>query len=99
MRSGRKQKTRHRRATRAVSGGTTRLIKPAHTAQPLGESNRTLEPPAHCDGIMRQDAKGWRVPDALIEASGTAERGLMPGRFMSTVTILVIIFITIITWF
>lgn len=53
----------------------------------------------HHAGILRFGSEGWRLPEALAEASETGPTDFMPGRVMLVITILAIGFIAIIAWF
>jgi hypothetical protein len=48
---------------------------------------------------MRPEINATRVPEALMEASGAGDRGMLPGRFVLTVAALAVAFIAIISWF
>lgn len=85
---------RRRRLLQAVKGGTLRLRKEpqaAATPDDVAEPRRA--------GILRFDSKGWRLPEALAEAGETESNGLMPGRVVSVIAILAIIFIALMAWF
>jgi hypothetical protein len=53
----------------------------------------------HHAGVLRFDSEGWRLPEALVEASETGSTDFMPGRVMLVITILAIVFIAIMAWF
>jgi hypothetical protein len=95
LKRNKKTKRVRRRLIQAVKGGTLRLRKePQTTAAPEAgeEPNRT--------GILRFDSEGWRLPEALAEAGETEEsNGLLPGRVVSVIAILAVVFIVIIAWF
>jgi hypothetical protein len=93
----RNKKTRRgrRRLLQAVKGGTLRLRKePQAAAAPeAGAEPRRA-------GILRFDSEGWRLPEALAEAGETEEsNGLLPGRVVSVIAILAVVFIAIMAWF
>jgi hypothetical protein len=50
-------------------------------------------------GAMRFDSEGWRLPEALAEAGETESNDLRPGRVVSIIAILAIVFIAIMAWF
>ena len=83
-----------RRLLQAVKGGTLRLRKkPRATAAP----DAAEEPPRA--GILRFNSEESRLPEALAEAGETEPNGLMPGRVVSVIAILAIVFIAIMAWF
>ena len=85
---------RTRRILQAVKGGTLRLRKePRAAAAPDAEEKLPR------GGILRFDSKDLRLPEALAEAGETESNGFMPGRVVSVIAILAIIFIAIIAWF
>jgi hypothetical protein len=89
-----KSKRGRRRLLQAVKGGTLRLRKePQTAAEPHVEANN------HHPGVLRLDSEEWRLPEALVEAGEPESKGIMPGRVMSTISILAIIFIAIMAWF
>jgi hypothetical protein len=53
----------------------------------------------HPAGIRRFSSEGLRLPEALAEAGETESDGLMPGRVVSVITIVAVIFISIMAWF
>jgi hypothetical protein len=75
---------------KVVSGGPVRLTstKKLHADPSLEFASRSLN---NNLGILR--------PDAPKEADDVRGSALLPGRIMLTITILALIFITIITWF
>jgi hypothetical protein len=94
LKRNKKTKRGRRRLLHAVKGGTLRLRKePQAAAAP-----EACEEPRH-PGILRLDSKGWRLPEALAEAGETESNGLLPGRVVSVITILAIVFIAIMAWF
>jgi hypothetical protein len=48
---------------------------------------------------MRLDSGELRLPEALAEAGETESNGLLPGRVVSVIAILAIVFIAIMAWF
>jgi hypothetical protein len=84
-----------RRLLHAVKGGTLRLRKePQATTAPAA-----AEEPLRA-GILRFDSEGWRLPEALAEEARESEsNGVMPGRVVTVISILAIIFIVIMAWF
>jgi hypothetical protein len=94
LRRNKKPKRMRRRVIQAVKGGTLRLRKePKAKATPeAGEEPR----PA---GILRFDSEGMRLPEALAEAGESESNGLLPGRVVSVIAILAVVFIAIIAWF
>src|SRR5262245_35566548 len=87
-------KRRRRRLLQAVKGGTLRLRK---EPQPAAAPAAAEEPPRA--GVLRLDSKGWRLPEALAEAGETELDGLRPGRVVSVIAILAVVFIAIMAWF
>jgi hypothetical protein len=85
---------RRRRFLQAVKGGTLRLRKQPQAAAAPEDSEKPRGA-----GILRFDSKGWRLPEALAEAGETESNGFMPGRVVSVIAILAIVFIAIIAWF
>ncbi len=85
---------KRRRILQAVKGGTFRLRK-----EPQAKAAPDAEETLPRGGILRFDSKGWRLPEALAEASETESNGFMPGRVVSVIAILAIVFIAIIAWF
>jgi hypothetical protein len=94
LRRNKKPKRGKRRLLQAVKGGTFRLRKePQATAAPeAGEEPRRA-------GILRFDSEGWRLPEALAEAGETESNGLLPGRVVSVIAILAVVFIAVMAWF
>src|SRR5262249_3241782 len=95
MAVNRDKKTRRgrRRLFHAVKGGMFRLRKePQAAAAP----DAAALPRA---GAMRFDSEGWRLPEALAEAGETESNDLRPGRVVSIIAILAIVFIAIMAWF
>jgi len=87
-------KRRRRRLLQAVKGGTLRLRKePQATPAPAAAE----EPPRA--GVLRFDSEGWRLPEALAEAGETESNGHKPGRVVSVIAILAVVFIAIMAWF
>jgi hypothetical protein len=96
MAVNRKKRTRRgrRRLFHAIKGGMLRLRKePQAAAAP----DAAAAPPRA--GAMRFDSEGWRLPEALAEAGETESNDLRPGRVVSIITILAIVFIVIMAWF
>src|SRR5215475_12772194 len=96
MAVNRNKRTRRgrRRLFRAVKGGMLRLRKePQAAAAP----EAAAAPPRA--GAMRFDSEGWRLPEALAEAGETESNDLRPGRVVSIIAILAIVFIAIMAWF
>jgi hypothetical protein len=94
LRRKKKPKRSRRRLFQAVKGGTFRLRKEpqAATAPETGKEPRPT-------GILRLDSEGWRLPEALAEAGETESNSLLPGRVVSVIAILAIVFIAIMAWF
>jgi hypothetical protein len=93
VKRNKRTKRRRRRFLQAVKGGTLRLRKePQAAAAPAA----TEEPPRA--GVLRFDSEGSRLPEALAEAGETESNGLKPGRVMSVIAILAVVFIAIIAW-
>jgi hypothetical protein len=94
LRRNKKPKRSRRRLFQAVKGGTFRLRKEpqAETAPETGKEPRPT-------GILRFDSEGSRLPEALAEAGETESNGLLPGRVVSVIAILAIVFIAIMAWF
>jgi hypothetical protein len=80
----------HRRRPKVVSGGPVRLTstKKLHADPALESASRNS---SNNLGILR--------PDTPKEVGDVRPSALFPGRIMLTITILALIFITIITWF
>src|SRR5215510_15358592 len=94
VKRNKRMKRGRRRFLQAVKGGTFRLRKePQAAAAPAAAE----EPPRA--GVLRLDAEGWRLPEALAEAGETESNGLRPGRVVSVIAILAVVFIAIMTWF
>ena len=89
-------KGRSRRLLQAVKGGPFRLRKRRRAAVPAPSDNGAA---ARSAGVLRYDSDGWRLPEGLAEAGETESKGFLPGRVMSVITILSIIFILIMAWF
>ncbi len=85
---------RRRRLLEAVKGGTLRLRKEPQAAPAPAA---TEEPPRA--GVILFDSEEWRLPEALAEAGETESKGLKPGRVVSVIAILAVVFIAIIAWF
>jgi hypothetical protein len=85
---------RRRRFLQAVKGGTLRLRKEPQAAPAPAAAE---EPPRA--GVLRLDADGWRLPEALAEAGETESNGLKPGWVVSLIAILAVVFIAIMAWF
>ncbi|MBO0724639.1 MAG: hypothetical protein J2P52_03485 [Blastocatellia bacterium] len=93
--NGRKRTRRGRRRRRqAIIGGTLRL----RNETPVASAPDAAEGPHHA-GILRPDSEEWRLPEALAEAGEADSNSFRPGRVMSAITILAIVFIAIMTWF
>lgn len=100
MKQGRLKKRLRRTVRKVISGGTTRLVKPA--AVTIAQQSHDPVIPASDEGLLRLTTETLRLPSALAEASETSESGrhwMMPGRVMLTITTAAIAFIAIITWF
>jgi hypothetical protein len=82
------------RILQAVKGGTLRLRKEPQAAP----APASTEEPARA-GVLRFDSEGWRLPEALAEAGETESDGVRPGRVVSAIAILAVVFIAIIAWF
>jgi hypothetical protein len=83
-----------RRLLHAVKGGPLRLRKePQAAAAPAAAE----KPPRA--GVLLFDSKGWRLPEALAEAGEAESNGSGPGRAVSVIAILAIVFIAIMAWF
>ncbi|HZF37466.1 MAG TPA: hypothetical protein VE715_01465 [Blastocatellia bacterium] len=94
MKRNKGTKRARRRPLQAVKGGTLRLRKKPQAAvapDAEEESSRT--------GIIRFDSEGSRLPEALAEAGEIGSNSLMPGRVVSVIAILAIVFIVIMAWF
>jgi len=85
-----KMKRTKRKLRQFVKGGTTRLINPDRVRE---------KPEISENGILRQNTGVLRLPDALVEASDAQSANLLPGPIMITISIIAIIFISIIAWF
>jgi hypothetical protein len=93
--NGHKRTRRERRRRRqAIIGGTLRLRDETSAAT---TPDAAEEP--HDAGILRPDSEKWRLPEALAEAGEADSSSLKPGRVMSVITILAIVFIAIMAWF
>ena len=76
--------------------GPFRLRKRSRDAIPAPTDNGAA---ARSAGVLRYDSDGWRLPEGLAEAGETESNGLRPGRVVLVITILAIIFISIMAWF
>jgi len=94
LKRDKRTKRRRRRLLQAVKGGTLRLRKEPQAAPAPAA---TEEPPRA--GVLRFDSEGWRLPEALAEAGETESNGPKPGRVMSVIAILAVVFIAIMAWF
>jgi hypothetical protein len=94
LKRDKRTKRRRRRLLQAVKGGTLRLRKEPHTAPAPAAAEE--HPRA---GVLRLDSEGWRLPEALAEAGETESNGLKPGRVVSVIAILALVFIAIMAWF
>jgi hypothetical protein len=94
VKRNRRTKRGRRRLLQAVKGGPLRLRKePQAAAAPAAPE----EPPRV--GVLRFDPKGWSLPEALAEAGEAESNGSRPGRAVSVIAILAIVFIAIMAWF
>ncbi|MBO0860749.1 MAG: hypothetical protein J2P21_20150 [Chloracidobacterium sp.] len=94
--NGRKETRRRRRRRRhAIIGGTLRL----RNEIPVSSAPDALEERRNHAGVPRPDSEEWRLPEALTEAGEADSNGFWPGRVMSVITILAIVFIAIMAWF
>jgi hypothetical protein len=87
-------KRRGRRLLQAVKGGTLRLRKEPQAAPAPAAAE---EPPRA--GVLRFDSEGLRLPEALAEAGETETNGPKPGRVVSVIAMLAVVFIAIMAWF
>jgi hypothetical protein len=94
LKRDKRTKRRRRRLLQAVKGGTLRLRKEPQAAPAPAAAE---EPPR--SGVLRLDSEAWRLPEALAEAGETESNGLKPGRVMSVIAILAVVFIAIMAWF
>jgi len=97
MKQGKLKRRLRRTVRKVISGGITRLVKPAAVEQ---SNEQTIS--ADEEGLLRLKTEALRLPSALAEASEEGESSqhwLMPGRVMLTITAAAIAFIAIITWF
>jgi hypothetical protein len=94
VRGDKRTKRIRRRLFQAVKGGTLRLRKEPQAAPAPAAAE---EPPRA--GVLRFDSEGWRLPEALAEAGEAESTGHRPGRAVSVITILAIVFIAIMAWF
>src|SRR5262245_696027 len=93
--NGHKRTKRGRRLRfHAVKGGTLRLRNEPQAAT----TPDAVEEPHHA-GILRPDSEEWRLPEALAEAGEADSSAFRPGRVMSVITVLAIVFIAIMAWF
>src|SRR5262249_35487435 len=93
--NGRKETRRRRRRRRhAIIGGTLRLRNefPVASAPDASEERRHA-------GVLCPDSAERRLPEGLAEAGEADSNGLRPGRVISVITIMAIVFIAIIAWF
>jgi hypothetical protein len=95
VKRGKRTKRVRRRILQAVKGGTLRLRK-----EPQAATAPTVTEESPRAGILRFDSEGWRLPEALAEEAGEVEsNGIMPGRVVSVIAILAVVFIAIMAWF
>ena len=96
MRRSKQAKESRRRKPKVISGGPVRLTstkKPPAAPSPDSASYNS----SNNLGILRSDAE--RSPEDLKDAGDVKLSALLPGRIMLTITLLALLFITIITWF
>ena len=96
IKRNKKTRGRRRRFLQAVKGGPFRLRKERHAATPAPADNGAA---ARSGGVLRFDSDGWRLPEALAEASESDSTGPRAGWVVSVIAILAIIFISIMAWF
>lgn len=94
MKRNKKPKREKRRPLQAVKGGTLRRRK-----EPQAETAPEAASELQRAGVMRFDSEEWSLPEALAEAGETESNGLLPGRVVSIIAILAVVFIAIIAWF
>ena len=94
LKRDKRTKRRRRRLLQSVKGGTLRLRKEPQAAP----APAAIEEPPRA-GVLRFDSEGWRLPEALAEAGETESNGPKPGRVMSVIAILAVVFIAIMAWF
>lgn len=95
VKRGKRTKRVKRRLLQAVKGGTLRLRKEpqAATAPAVAEGSSRV-------GVLRFDSEGWRLPEALAEEAGdNRSNGILPGRVVSVIAILAVVFIVTMAWF
>lgn len=68
----------------------------SESINPFAQSPAQIQP--FDDGILRQDAAAFRLPNALAEAGESDSHSWMPGRFVIFVVIAAIIFISMVAW-
>jgi hypothetical protein len=90
MRRSKQAKEGRRRRPKVVSGGPVRLT-----------STKKLHADPSLESVTRSSSNNLGIlrPDAPNDAGDVRTSALLPGRIMLTITILALIFITIITWF
>src|SRR5262245_16079128 len=96
VKRNKKSKNRRRSLLQAVKGGPLRLRKRGRASSPAPTGNGAAAPSA---GVLRFESDGWRLPEGLAEAGETESNGLKPGRVMLVITVLSIVFISIMAWF
>ena len=87
-----------KRSKAATSPGGQRRYAPAAKRASSRNRARSRKEPRRA-GVLRFDSEGWRLPEALAEAGETESNGLLPGRVVSVIAILAIVFIAIMAWF
>lgn len=95
--------SKRRSLRRAVRGGISRLRKQVLPGnRPAADLAPTPPPEA---GILRPDAASWRLPNGLMEAGdhdphpANGRWPWLPGPVVLTITILALLFISLIAWF
>ncbi|MEO7158066.1 MAG: CSLREA domain-containing protein, partial [Vicinamibacterales bacterium] len=76
---------KRRRRRKAVTGGTTRLIRLDATFAADQSTGATAS--SDDDGVLRLDAEALRLPTALSEVGATRKHSLLPGRLVLTIVV------------
>jgi hypothetical protein len=96
VKQDKKSKSGRRRLYEAVKGGPFRLRKRPPTGALTPPDNGAA---AHPAGVLRFDSDKFHLPEALAEAGENESNSAIPERVVWVITILMVIFISIMTWF
>src|SRR5262245_32508693 len=91
-----KARSAKRRLLQAVKGGPFRLRNKRQAGAPTPPDPGVEPRPA---GVLRFDSEKFHLPESLAVAGETESNGALPGRVMLIITVLMIVFISIMAWF